>query len=98
LAVRLLAGSLFAAGGVGVAVLFNAALGDAVWTLSTGLGACVAAAVYEVGRPERLSPERAQALEQQWQEFGALCGLGITPSNLSFDLYLVPAGASNSAV
>ena len=34
-----------------------------------GMGACVAAAVYEVGRPERLSVEEAQVLEAQWQDF-----------------------------
>jgi NAD(P)-dependent dehydrogenase (short-subunit alcohol dehydrogenase family) len=33
------------------------------------MGACVAAAVYEVGRPERLSVEEAQVLEAQWQDF-----------------------------
>lgn len=34
-----------------------------------GIGACVAASVYEVGRPDRLSVEEAQALEAQWQDF-----------------------------
>ena len=36
----------------------------------TGLGACMAAAVYEVGRPPRLTSEEAEALEAQWQDFG----------------------------
>jgi hypothetical protein len=39
--------------------------------VSTGLGSCIAAAVYELGRPRRLSVDEAQALEAQWQHFGA---------------------------
>ena len=35
-----------------------------------GLGACFAAGIYEVGRPQRFSPAEAQKLEAQWQDFG----------------------------
>ncbi len=28
--------------------------------------------MYEVGRPQRLSVEEAQLLEEQWQDFGEL--------------------------
>ncbi|GBF98356.1 hypothetical protein Rsub_11250 [Raphidocelis subcapitata] len=57
------------AGGAGVAALLSVSLGDATWSVSSGLGALVAAAVYEVGRPERLSGAEAIRLEEQWQEF-----------------------------
>jgi hypothetical protein len=30
----------------------------------------MAAGMYEVGRPRRLSVEEAQVLEKKWQEFG----------------------------
>ena len=40
-------------------------------SVSTGIGACMAAGVYEVGRPARLSSEEAVTLEAQWQDFGA---------------------------
>jgi hypothetical protein len=62
---------LFAGSGLGVAWALQAGLGDATWSVSTGLGACMAAAVYEVGRPDRLSADEAVALEGRWQEFGA---------------------------
>lgn len=61
---------LFAASGAAVAWAFQAGLGDGTWSISTGIGACMAAAVYEVGRPDRLNPEEAVELESQWQEFG----------------------------
>ncbi|EIE27726.1 hypothetical protein COCSUDRAFT_55711 [Coccomyxa subellipsoidea C-169] len=60
---------LFAASGAAVAWAFQAGLGDGTWSISTGIGACMAAAVYEVGRPDRLNPEEAVELESQWQEF-----------------------------
>ena len=63
---------LFAASGAAVAWAFQAGLGDGTWSISTGIGACMAAAVYEVGRPDRLNPEQAVELESQWQDFGAL--------------------------
>ncbi|GAB4824184.1 hypothetical protein N2152v2_011230 [Parachlorella kessleri] len=39
--------------------------------LGEGLGACMAAGMYEVGRPQRLSVEEAQLLEEQYQDFVA---------------------------
>ncbi|KAK9917166.1 hypothetical protein WJX75_001505 [Coccomyxa subellipsoidea] len=60
---------LFAASGAAVAWAFQAGLGDGTWSISTGIGACMAAAVYEVGRPDRLNPEQAVELESQWQDF-----------------------------
>jgi len=35
-----------------------------------GIGSCFAAAIYEVGRPKRLSSNEAMELENQWQDFG----------------------------
>jgi hypothetical protein len=52
-----------------------AVAGDASWSVSTGIGACMAAALYEVGRPARLSVDEAQELERRWQDFGA-CQIG----------------------
>eukprot|EP00240_Pyramimonas_obovata_P005887 CAMPEP_0118921680 /NCGR_PEP_ID=MMETSP1169-20130426/879_1 /TAXON_ID=36882 /ORGANISM="Pyramimonas obovata, Strain CCMP722" /LENGTH=337 /DNA_ID=CAMNT_0006862443 /DNA_START=168 /DNA_END=1181 /DNA_ORIENTATION=+ len=68
-AVRAATVSLFAVSGCATAWFFSWAFGDATWAVSTGLGACIAAAVYELGRPERLSVEEAEALEEQWQAF-----------------------------
>jgi hypothetical protein len=46
-------------------------LGDATWGVSSGIAACMAAGVYELGRPTRLSSEEAIQQEGQWQQFGA---------------------------
>ena len=47
--------------------------GDATWSVSTGLGACIAGAVYEVGRPKRYTAEEAAQLDAEWRDFGTLC-------------------------
>eukprot|EP01023_Acetabularia_acetabulum_P026028 TRINITY_DN2478_c0_g5_i3.p2 TRINITY_DN2478_c0_g5~~TRINITY_DN2478_c0_g5_i3.p2 ORF type:complete len:317 (-),score=39.80 TRINITY_DN2478_c0_g5_i3:263-1213(-) len=61
--------SFFIVFGIITAVLFKYAVGDSIWSVSTGIGACFAAGVYDVGRPVRLSPQEAQVLEDQWQNF-----------------------------
>ncbi|KAF5836277.1 hypothetical protein DUNSADRAFT_6185 [Dunaliella salina] len=71
LAIRVVTVLGFVAAGLGIAALFRAGLGDATWSTSSGLGACIAAGVYEVGRPKRLSVQDAQLLESQWQDFAA---------------------------
>lgn len=76
---------LFAASGAAVAWAFQAGLGDGTWSISTGIGACMAAAVYEVGRPDRLNPEQAVELESQWQDFGALSCLLPLPQSAVLD-------------
>ncbi len=48
----------------------------ALRSVSTGMGACMAAGVYEVGRPRRLNVEEAQKLEGQWQDFGGCSSSG----------------------
>lgn len=62
---------LCTAGGFLTSYSFETLLGDATWAVSTGIGACFAAAIYEVGRPERLSSDEAITLENQWQDFVA---------------------------
>ena len=44
--------------------------GDATWSVSTGLGACMAAGVYEVGRPRRVTAEEAADIDTRWRDFG----------------------------
>jgi len=55
--------------GILTAAVFELALEDSIWGISAGVGACFAAGLFEVGRPERLSPEQAKKLETQWQDF-----------------------------
>jgi hypothetical protein len=63
---------VFLAAGCGVAFALSAALGgEATWSVSTGVGAALAAGVYEVGRPARLSGAQAAALDAQWADFKA---------------------------
>lgn len=70
LALRASAIVIFAVGGSLVAMGLSSALGDATWSLSTGLGSCLVAGIYEVGRPDRLSAEEANQLDEQFQDFG----------------------------
>jgi hypothetical protein len=71
-ALRVANGALFALAGAAVALGCSAALGgEATWSVSTGLGAALAAGVYEVGRPPRLSAAQAVALDAQWADFRA---------------------------
>jgi len=58
------------AGGLSISALLASGLGDPTWSISSGIGALFAAAIFEVGRPARLTVEEAQQLETQWQDFG----------------------------
>lgn len=71
LAVRAAAATATVAAGCGVAYGLDAGLGDATWGVSSGIASCMAAGVYELGRPTRLSSSEAVQLEEQWQVFGA---------------------------
>lgn len=71
LPLRAAVGGITLATGTALAVLLSGGLGDATWSVSTGLGACMAAGMYEVGRPTRMSKEQAVALELQWQDFAS---------------------------
>ena len=63
---------LFLIGGSGIAAACSSALGgEATWSVSTGIGACLAAAVYELGRPQRLSAVQQVTLEAEWSDFRA---------------------------
>eukprot|EP00878_Enallax_costatus_P022071 GHUV01023403.1.p1 GENE.GHUV01023403.1~~GHUV01023403.1.p1 ORF type:complete len:258 (+),score=58.55 GHUV01023403.1:156-929(+) len=57
-------------GGIAISALLESGLGDPTWAVSSGIGALFAAAVFEVGRPKRLTVAEAQQLEAQWQDFG----------------------------
>ncbi|GAX83120.1 hypothetical protein CEUSTIGMA_g10546.t1 [Chlamydomonas eustigma] len=57
------------ASGAAIATSLSLGLGDATWSVSAGLGACLAAVMYDVGRPRRLSVNDAVRLEGQWQDF-----------------------------
>lgn len=59
------------ASGCSIAVALDTSLGDATWGVSSGIATCMAAGVYELGRPQRLSADEAIELEEQWQVFGA---------------------------
>ncbi|KAK9847275.1 hypothetical protein WJX84_011768 [Apatococcus fuscideae] len=61
----------FIGAGTAASWLIHAGLGDATWSVSSGIGTCAAAGLYEVGRPERLSGQEAETLDAQWQEFAA---------------------------
>mmetsp|Transcript_12321 Transcript_12321/g.14730 ORF Transcript_12321/g.14730 Transcript_12321/m.14730 type:complete len:367 (+) Transcript_12321:192-1292(+) len=61
--------AVFVASGCSVAWLSDWALGDPIWGVSTGIGSCLLAGVYELGRPQRLSANQAQQLQDQWQDF-----------------------------
>ncbi|PNW72899.1 hypothetical protein CHLRE_14g610850v5 [Chlamydomonas reinhardtii] len=55
--------------GLAISAVLQAGLGDSIWALSTGTGACLAAGVYEVGRPKRMNRAEAQELDEQWRDF-----------------------------
>lgn len=78
--VRVAAISLAVFWGIVTAQLFEVLLGDATWSVSTGIGACFAAFVYEVGRPERLSRDDAIQLEAIWQDFSAFADDALSKS------------------
>lgn len=69
LPVRAAAAAGTVAVGCGTAFALKAGLGDATWGVSSGLACCMAAGIYELGRPDRLSGEEAVKLEEQWQTF-----------------------------
>ncbi|GLC60058.1 hypothetical protein PLESTB_001568700 [Pleodorina starrii] len=66
-----LAGGICVLSGLAISYCLQAGLGDSIWALSTGTGACLAAGVYEVGRPKRLNLEETRQLDQQWRDFVA---------------------------
>jgi hypothetical protein len=69
--VRAAAVIFIVASGVAIATALDTGLGSATWGVSSGMATCLAAGVYELGRPERLSADKAVALEELYQQFGA---------------------------
>eukprot|EP00892_Ulva_mutabilis_P010735 jgi/Ulvmu1/8033/UM004_0270.1 len=67
--VRAAAAVAVVASGCSIAVVLDTGLGDATWGVSSGIATCMAAGVYELGRPQRLSADQAVELEEQWQVF-----------------------------
>lgn len=66
---RTAAAALCLAGGAGIAAGLALTLGDATWSVSSGLGTLISAGVFEAGRPRRVRGAEALALEEQWQDF-----------------------------
>ena len=60
---------VFALSGLGISLGLSYSLGDSTWALSTGIGSLLAAGMYEIGRPERMSTKEAVTLEAQYVEF-----------------------------
>jgi hypothetical protein len=52
-----------------ITLFLSQSLGDSTWAVSSGIGACFAAFLYEVGRPRKLEKDEALLLESQWLDF-----------------------------
>lgn len=79
LPLRIATTAFFIVSGIATSTLIDSSLGDTTWSVSSGIGALMAAGLYEVGRPERLSVEEAQELEKQWQDFAVFANSALVP-------------------
>ena len=61
--------AVFTASGVSVALVLNLLLGEATWSVSSGIGLGLAACVYELGRPKRYNLDEKAELDAQWRDF-----------------------------
>ena len=61
--------AIFAASGASVALALNVLLGEATWSVSSGIGLGLAAGVYELGRPKRYNLDEKAELDAQWRDF-----------------------------
>jgi hypothetical protein len=69
-ALRTVNGALYVGAGAAVSLGLSTALGgEATWGVSSGVGAVLAAGVYELGRPRRLSPSAQLAVDDEWRQF-----------------------------
>ena len=66
--------------GVITSLLFELALGEETWSVSTGIGSLFAAFVYEVGRPKRLSKQDEIELEAVWRDFESFADTALLKS------------------
>lgn len=80
--VRGVAVAAIIASGCSIALVLDTGLGDATWGVSSGIATCMAAGVYELGRPQRLSADEAVKLEEQWQVFGTPLPCTVTHDRL----------------
>ena len=60
--------------GLATAAGLKVAFGGATWGVSTGLGACMAAGVFEVSRPQRISAGEKEILDAQFEDFVRFAG------------------------
>ena len=67
--VRLCAVAVTAAAGAAAAAAFEATLGEATWSVSSGMGLLFSAGIFEAGRPRKLTVEEVQEREQNWEVF-----------------------------
>lgn len=79
-ALRALTVLIVGLGGFTVAASLKLSLGDETWALSSGIGSLMAAGIYEIGRPKRLTSDEAIVLEGQWQDFKAWADERCQPS------------------
>jgi hypothetical protein len=89
--IRVAAVVFIVASGVAIAAALDKGLGSATWGVSSGIATCLAAGVYELGRPERLSADKAVELEGLYQTFGVLLCSGseiLSPCSVFFALLL----------
>lgn len=56
-------------GGTVTSVFFSKLLGGATWGVSTGFGSCMAAAIFEAGRPLRLTVDQKSELDEIYTDF-----------------------------
>lgn len=61
--------TVFVLSGASVALMLNLLLGEATWSVSSGIGLGLAAAVYELGRPKRYNLDEKAELDAQWRDF-----------------------------
>jgi hypothetical protein len=65
--------------------------------VSTGIGSILVSGIYEAGRPQRLNPEEAMKLEEQWQDFGETLAHTNNESNHTLLYSLYALGALHAA-
>ena len=91
--VELRAGAVafFIASGIATAATLGLLLGDATWSVSTGIGALFAAGFYEIGRPERLTVAQSKVLEAQWQDFASFADEALERRGRSHETEIINA-------
>jgi hypothetical protein len=62
-----------------ITLFLSQSLGDSTWAVSSGIGACFAAFLYEVGRPRKLEKDEALLLESQLLDFATWAKARLQP-------------------